>query len=283
MNRSITKTKKVLHVAAAQIISLGGSAKTLPRIEALSHAAALLGAEIILFPEVAIHGYDYDMTKEDVRQQAETLDGPIARQILGMARKYHITILAGFFEHDGDDVFNSHLIAEASGALSTQRKHMLTESEKRAGITPGPKTRRIFEINDIRCALLICADTGIEGLREELHALEVNLRFIPTGGGGKVSDMLTCNDLKYVAGRQRYEHNRSRVYISTALDESALEWGSAAVTANTLGQIGQETCHQGHCTITDNHGVIRAQAAGTIVLEHMHEQLINAVLTWNDC
>ncbi len=267
-----------LHVASAQISSEAGSPKTLPRMDALAQAAACIGAEIILFSEVAVHGYDYDMTPESVRAVAEPVDGPVARELLAIAARRRIVVLAGMFERDNDAVYNSHLIAEPSGRLRVQRKHNLTEGERRARLTPGPRTLEVFSINGIRCAVLICADSGLDGMPAECRRLGVRVRFLPTGGGGKLDEMLCQRDLATPEGRGKYEQNRPRVFLPDAFDPKFAEWGSALVTANALGPAGAATCHQGHCVIVDNMGVLRAQAVGTIVREHMHEQLINAVL-----
>ncbi len=272
---------RTLHVASAQIVAAGGSAHTLPQIDALSKAAALLGADAVLFSEVVVHGYDYDMGVESVGRQAEPLDGPVVGAIRAMASCNRITILAGTFERDGDAIYNSHVVAGPSGQLWVQRKHKLTEGEQRAGLRPGPRERTLFELNGVRCAVLICADTGIEGLSDELRQRQVDLRFIPTGGGGKLSDTLGQADLASPDGRTRYEENRPRVCIATAFDPQQAEWGSAFVSSNALGPAGAQTCHQGHCIIVDAQGVLRAQAVGTIVREHMHSQLINAVLQFS--
>lgn len=271
---------RTLHVASAQIVAAGGPAQTLPQIDALSKAAALLGAEAVLFSEVVVHGYDYDMCAESVGRQAEPLDGPVVGAIRAMANRNRIAILAGTFERDGAAIYNSHVVAEPSGRLHVQRKHRLTESEQRAGLRAGPRARTVFELNGVRCAVLICADTGIEGLPEELKQMRVDLRFIPTGGGGKLSDTLGQSDLETPEGRRRYEENRPRVCIATAFDPQCQEWGSAFVSSNALGPAGTQTCHQGHCIIVDAQGVLRAQAVGTLVREHMHAQVINAVLSF---
>lgn len=273
-----SSTMKTLHVASAQIISAGGAARTLPRMDALAQAAACLGAEVILFSEVAIHGYDYDMTPDSVRAVAEPLDGPIALEIKAMARRRRIAILAGTFERAGEAIYNSHLLAEPDGRLRVQRKHNLTEGERRAQLTPGPRPPEVFTLGGVRCAVLICADSGIDGMAADCRRLGVQVRFVPAGGGGKLADMLHQTDLATPEGRGRYEQNRPLVFLPDAFDPRFPDWGSALVAANALGPAGAATCHQGHCIIVDNLGVLRAQAVGTIVREHMHEQLINAVL-----
>ncbi len=49
-------------------------------------------------------------------------------------------------------------------------------------------------------------------------------------------------------------------------------------SANPLGPVGEETCHQGHCMIVDANRVLRAQIPGTNVLEHMQDQMVHVEL-----
>lgn len=56
---------------------------------------------------------------------------------------------------------------------------------------------------------------------------------------------------------------------------------SGFASANALGPVGRQTCHQGHCMIVDNRRVMRAQIPGTIVREHMQDQMIHALLCFD--
>jgi predicted amidohydrolase len=58
---------RTLHIATAQIHSGGPMEETLQRVDRQIRSAASVGAEVILFSEVALHGYDYGMTAESVR------------------------------------------------------------------------------------------------------------------------------------------------------------------------------------------------------------------------
>ncbi len=269
---------RILHVASTQIISKDGAAATLPRIDAISKAAALLGAEAVLFPEMCVHGYDFDMTEQALRAVAEPIDGPSAREVRAIAKRNGIVVMAGIAELDGSTMYNTHLIAYPDGRLVTQRKHKLTEGEINAGLTPGPRKRTVFELNGIRCALMICADNGIDALPDDLRRDGIELRFLPCGAGGKRSDMLHASALDTPEARASYAKSRESVCRSGPFDESFDKWGSAFVSCNAVGPMGAETCHRGHCMIVDRHGILRAQCTGTNVLEFMHEQLINAVL-----
>ncbi len=275
------KVKK-LHVAAAQIHSGGGPAETLARAELQIAAAAAVGADLILFSETCLHGYDYDLTAASVRRLAEPYDGPNCRRAAALARKYRIAVLMGFWEKDGARVFNSHLVAWPDGRREVQRKHSLTAGERQAGVTACPAERRVFVFGGVRTVIIICADGGMRGLFPMLHRLGVQYRFCPTAGGGRVADMLRARDLKTSGGRRRYQQLRQRVFkaeaIMTAKASERPYIGFAS--ANALGPVGKRTCHQGHCMIVDNDGIMRGQIAGTPVLEHQQDQMIHALLTF---
>ena len=270
--------KRTLHLAVAQIHSGGPISETIDRAERQISAASAVGAELILFSECALHGYDYDMTPESVRALAEAVEGPHCRKIHELANRHQISVLIGFFESDAGSIFNSMLIARPDASLRTARKHVLTESELFAEITLGRREREVVEINGVRCAVIICADGGMEGLSGDLQRQGVDYRLCPTGGGGKVSDMLCAHELESPEGRSRYAENGPRVFnIAPILSENECPFSGFA-SANALGPVGHQTCHQGHCMIVDNQRVMRAQIPGTIVLEHMQDQMVHARL-----
>ncbi len=274
----MTMAHRTLHVAAAQIISAGPVGETLKRVERQAACAAVAGAEVILFAEGALHGYDYDLTPESVGAAAEMADGTNCRKISRMAKKHGLAILIGFFEKDGDAVYNSVLVARPDGSRAVERKHALTPGELAAGLTPGRRERTVFTFNGVRCAIIICADGGIESLDDDLRAQKVDYRFCPTGGGGKISDMIHAVDLGNPELKSRYEEMRSKTFNTSAiLDEKECRI-CGFTSANALGPAGKQTCHQGHCMIVDNNRVMRAQIPGTIILEHMQDQMIHSVL-----
>ena len=271
---------RTLHIAAAQVHSGGPIQKTLERVERQVSAASTVGAELILFAEGALQGYDYDLTKEMLVSLAEPIDGPNCSEISRMARQYGLAIVIGFFERAGDLFHNSQLVAYPDGACRVERKHVFTQGEKDAGLTPGPEERTVFEFNGVRTAIIICADSGIKGLHEALKEQGVEYRLCPAGGGGKMAEMLHESDLLTTEGRKKYEENRPRVFKTEAiLDEKDCPYTGFSA-ANALGPVGVKTCHQGHCMIVDNSRVMRAQIPGTIVLEHQQDQMVHAVLTF---
>ncbi len=269
-----------LHVAAAQIHAGGGMEDTLGRLARQVQAAAAVGVEVILFSECVLQGYDYDLTAESVARVAEPLHGAAADAVVALAVRHRLAILAGFVERGGTSVCDRVLVARPDGSRDVERKHALTGGELKAGLSAGQRERRRFEFGGVGCGIVICADTGIEGLVGQMKAAGIEYQFIPTGGGGKIQDFLHEADLRTPDGRRRYIENRPRVFKTEAILDKEEGQGMGWTAANAMGPVGAQTCHQGHCMIVDNRGVMRAQLPGTIVLEHLQDQMIHAELSF---
>ncbi len=272
-------SSRSIHVAAAQIHSGGTVEENILRLHRQAQAAAIVGAQFILFAEGSLHGYDYGMTLASVRRRAQPIDGPDAMHVSAIAQELGLVILAGMFEADGQAIYNSMLIAWPDGRREMARKHQLTQGELAAGLVPADPQRTIIQVNGVRCGVVICADIAIPGLHEDLLARQCDLKLCPTGGGGSIHDTLDQADLLTPAGMERYVKNRLRVFRPEAvLPEADRPGGLGFVSANALGPVGESTFHQGHCMIVDSPGVMRAQIPGTIVRQHAQDQMIHACL-----
>jgi predicted amidohydrolase len=273
---------KTLHVAVAQIHSGGPLEETLKRIEKQVEAAAVVGAELILFSECALQGYGYesDLSAEIVAAQAVTIDSEPCNRVVEMAKRYGLTIVLGFFEEDSGKYYNTCLISYPDGRCDRQRKYHLTDTELAANISEGPLERTPVVVNDVKCAVIICSDTGNEDIRKFFSEQGFDYRLGPTAGGGALADMLHEEDLDTEAGRNKYVEERPNVFKAEAILDNS-EWnGIGFASANALGPVGKRTCSQGHCMIVDNRGVMRAQIPGTTILEHQQDQMVHAELTF---
>ena len=265
-----------LHVGVAQVQSrMGDPWANLARMYRQIRAGAAVGVEALLFAETAMHAYDLSPANLAL---AEPLGGPLSRQVQAWAEEFDMTILAGMLERDGDAVYNAQLIAWPDGRLARERKHNLTAMEVEAGVAPGARTRTLFDIKGVCCGVLICADTGIEGIYAEMRAQGAEYSFIPTAGGGTREDYLPLAALETEEGRACYEAERQRVFNPAAIlttDERAIPgWASA----NALGDDGRAMMHRGHCMIVDPQRVMRAQIPGTNIIEHLLDQMVHAVI-----
>lgn len=88
-------------------------------------------ADLIVFPEMFIPGYDLDVVKTQSARLAEhARSGPTARLVHELSQRHEVTIVVGFLERaDDGNVCNSLLIAAPGGDLATYRKSHLFPAE----------------------------------------------------------------------------------------------------------------------------------------------------------
>jgi len=108
----------------------------LRRIREFSEAAAKRGADVVLFPELCVMGYDYYIDEKiDLKTKAasaETLDGPVCAAVAEIARKHGIYIVFGMAEKlsaDAENIYNSAVAAGPEGIIGAYRKMHPFDSE----------------------------------------------------------------------------------------------------------------------------------------------------------
>ncbi len=92
------------------------------------NSIATTDADVIVFPELATSGYFY-VTRNEVRGVAEPVDGPHISQIIDAAQKHNRIVICGFAESEGEQLFNSALIAGPSVTTHVYRKTHLFYKE----------------------------------------------------------------------------------------------------------------------------------------------------------
>lgn len=110
--------------------------KNLNRIKGYIEAAAKKGSDIVVFPEMALTGYDdqAEVPKSEKMQtkQAEIIPGPSSNAIAELAKEYSIYIIMGMPERDSSDssiLYNALAIAKPDGTVSSYRKMQLPPPE----------------------------------------------------------------------------------------------------------------------------------------------------------
>jgi predicted amidohydrolase len=103
----------------------GNKEANLNRVMGYLEAAAKRGADIILFPETALTGYDIDEEVIMHRENAETIPGPSTNKIAQLTRKYGVYAIVGMAEKDKDDseiIYNSVAIVGPEGVIDSYAK-----------------------------------------------------------------------------------------------------------------------------------------------------------------
>ncbi len=167
-----------LRVAALQLSArLGDVEGNLDRLE---RAVADLPAatDVAVAPELYNTGYDLDLLRRQGRELAEGADGPTVARITEMARRSGLTLVAGFLESSGGDLFDSVVSVGPEGARTIYRKTHLYPAEQSlfaAGselVLDGSGTPRL--------GLMICFEHAFPELASTLALAGAQLFAIPS-------------------------------------------------------------------------------------------------------
>ncbi len=112
----------------------GNKEQNLERIKGYVRAAARRGADIILFPELALTGYENGPGAKMHRENAETIPGPSTNAIAELTRKFGVYVIVGMPEKSNEDpdvFYNSAAVIGPEGVIGSYAKLMPFGNEMR--------------------------------------------------------------------------------------------------------------------------------------------------------
>lgn len=145
---------ETIRVAAVSMNSeFGKREQTLQRISDFCEQAVSTGAELVLFPELVVHGHCTPNTNE----LAETVPGgPSVDYLEITARKYGIWLAAGLSEMADGIVYNTQVLMGPDGYIGKQRKLHMSRDESL--FYSGGSEINIFDIGKCTVGIVICYD-----------------------------------------------------------------------------------------------------------------------------
>ncbi|HIF31652.1 MAG TPA: hypothetical protein EYQ75_08285 [Planctomycetaceae bacterium] len=145
---------QTIRMAAVSMNSpLGQQDQTLQRMAEFCERAASDSAELVLFPELVIHGHCTPNTW-DVAEAVP--DGPSVERLIDLAKRYDIFLSAGLSEKENDIVFNTQVLVGPNGYIGRQRK--IHTSRDESFFYKGGRDIEVFDIGICRVATVICYD-----------------------------------------------------------------------------------------------------------------------------
>ncbi len=267
-----------MRIALAQMFCGWGEMKgNLRRSEAFIRRAAKKKADLIVFPEMSVHG----MWKNHlVRLAAEPLTGPIVRQMRAWARKYSIAVGFGFAEKTAGKPYNSYVLVNRQGGLAGAfRKNFITVLEKNYF---RPDTRRpVLRLGKLRVGISICADCHQRQPLESYGRRGVDLVLMPHAWdsdpvytNGKIAAWRDEEHMvdAFVTGRvARYRtHDEMLKFFVAVVRPKAIQWGFHAAFVNPVGKSHPLIPFVGPAFVIDPRGQIIARSRS------QHEELVLA-------
>jgi 5-aminopentanamidase len=110
-------------------------------------------AEIVSFPECFLTGYPD--TEEVARRGAFSIDSPQVMKVLDLTSRFDPTLIVGFNELRGKDLYNTVLVAHRGHMSGVYSKCAAYQRFHKQG-----RTFPVFERKGVKFGVIICADGG---------------------------------------------------------------------------------------------------------------------------
>jgi len=102
------------------------------------------------------------------------------KKLRRLSNELDTTLVGGsIVERANSSLYNTSYVYKKGRKISSYRKQYPTENEQQKGISPGNK-QILFEIDNIRIGVLICADALQDKCFEKMRKMKADLIFIPT-------------------------------------------------------------------------------------------------------
>ena len=146
-------------IAAAQIdIKLGQVEINLAKMLAYAGEAAGNHANLVIFPECALTGYQFD-TREEALTAAQAVPGRATDMMSSLCAELNIHVIFGMLEQSGDHLFNTSVLVGPQGlACAYHKNHVALQAVDRF-VDKGDKPFELCEISKVRIGLELGYDT----------------------------------------------------------------------------------------------------------------------------
>ena len=259
---------KTLKIAVAQFQPKDGDKDyNLSVIDKLTAKANEGGAEVISFHEMSITAYTFfkDLSREEVKSYAEKVPGKSTQQLIEIAAKHDITVLAGLVEVDDEDkLYNTYICVDKNGLKAKYRKIHPFISKY---LSPGNEYV-VFDIKDWKCGILICYDNNVVENVRATSLLGAEVIFAPhvtmctpssMPGRGFVDDALwQKRELDPVPLRMEFDGPKGMQWLMRWLPARAYDNGVYYVFTNPIGYDGVQL-KNGNSLILDPYGDVMVE------------------------
>jgi N-carbamoylputrescine amidase len=203
---------------------LGEPERVLNAIDAWCEQVAGEGVELVLFPELVVHGH---CTPNTWALAEPVPDGPSVRRLEEIARRRRLVICAGLSEKERDIVFNTQVLVGPQGYIGKQRKLHLSRDE--VFYYKGGREIPVFDVGPCKVGVVICYDNQFPEVARVLALRGAEVLLMPHAGRFKLWDDTPESE----AAARRYSHEFLKKYALRARENACF-----AVLADQAGRAG---------------------------------------------
>jgi N-carbamoylputrescine amidase len=203
---------------------LGEPERVLDAIDAWCEEVAKEGVELVLFPELVIHGH----CTPDTWELAEPVpDGPSVRRLAEIAGRRRLVLCVGLSEKERDIVFNTQVVVGPRGYIGKQRKLHLSRDE--AFYYKGGRELPVFDVGPCKVGIAICYDNQFPEVARVLALRGAEVLLMPHAARFKPWDDTPEGE----SAARRYSHEFFKKYALRARENACF-----AVLADQAGRAG---------------------------------------------
>lgn len=244
---------------------LGEPERVLDAIDGWCARAAAAKADLVLFPELVVHGHCTPNTWELAEPVPE---GPSVRRLCGIARRHRLVLSAGISEKERDIVYNAQVLAGPEGYIGKQRKLHLSRDE--VNHYKGGREMPVFDVGRSKVGTVICYDNQFPEVARVLALRGAELLLMPHAARFKPWPDTPEGE----AAARRHSHDFVALYALRARENSCF-----AVLTDQAGRAGtldsyppdheNQPHHAGTAIIWGPGGEVLASAQTECVREEM--------------
>lgn len=239
-----------VRVAAAQLdCTPGATERNLDRAASCIAQAAQQGAQLVLLPELLPTGY---LLSELIWACAEPIDGRFVRWLCDQARTHGLYVGATFLEAEGDDFYNTFVLATPAGASAAAIRKSPPASLEACFYRSGdPAAPHMIETPLGRVGVGICYENLRYSHLLALFQARPDLVLMPTAAG-RPMPMKPGDDRRFDSMLQRLPLRYARVLHAPVVMAGRT---GALDTPLPFGYPDMHSSFPGLSTIVDNDGV----------------------------
>lgn len=180
---SSLQSQESVKIAMAQIHCINSdTAGNFTRIQYALEDAKSEGADIVCFPEAMIYGW----VNPEAHQMASSIPGKDSDILCQLAKKYGLYICIGLCEKEGDKLYDSAILIDRNGKILLKHRkiNILTELMN-PPYTNGSGVKAV-DTEFGKIGLMICADSFVPGVLDEMKELNPDILLIPYGWANTV-------------------------------------------------------------------------------------------------
>ncbi|KQT50959.1 hypothetical protein ASG43_06845 [Aureimonas sp. Leaf454] len=167
-----------MQIRACQIAAdIGSPTARRSAIRWLVADAAMDGADVVVFPELALTGYG---AGETIASEAEPAEGAALADLRALADAHRITIVTGLALAEESGVSNAAVAVQPGRPPVVYAKRHLYGAYEKALFVPGTTPSPLFEVAGMKAGLLVCFDVEFPERVRELAEAGAEIIFVPT-------------------------------------------------------------------------------------------------------